>query len=123
MRFIPMNKILLTLLLPVFVTACSEPVSEPPEVVEEPAGLSYPVTETVDHVDNYHGTEVADPFRWLEDDGRPVGTNLSRSLHEWAVVLAIYQSALERRPVDMAGFDPQDNLLDRYVVCNAPIEQ
>jgi len=53
-------------------------------------------------------------FRWLEDDGRPVGTNLSRSLHEWAVILAMYQSTLERRPVDMANFHPQDNLVDRY---------
>ena len=30
--------------------------------------LSYPVTRTVDHVDTYHGTRVADPYRWLEDD-------------------------------------------------------
>ncbi len=31
-------------------------------------GLSYPVTRTVDHLDTYHGTQVADPYRWLEDD-------------------------------------------------------
>jgi prolyl oligopeptidase len=30
--------------------------------------LSYPVTRKSDQVDNYHGTEVADPYRWLEDD-------------------------------------------------------
>lgn len=30
--------------------------------------LSYPATRTVDHVDTYHGTRVADPYRWLEDD-------------------------------------------------------
>jgi prolyl oligopeptidase len=29
--------------------------------------LSYPVTAKVDHTDNYHGTIVADPYRWLED--------------------------------------------------------
>ena len=30
--------------------------------------LQYPGTATVDHTDNYHGTVVADPYRWLEDD-------------------------------------------------------
>ncbi|MBC7684429.1 MAG: S9 family peptidase [Bdellovibrionales bacterium] len=29
--------------------------------------LSYPVTKKVDQVDNYHGTSIADPYRWLED--------------------------------------------------------
>ena len=32
------------------------------------AKLSYPVTKKVDQVDNYFGTVVADPYRWLEDD-------------------------------------------------------
>ncbi len=32
--------------------------------------LKYPETATVDHIDDYHGTEVADPYRWLEDDVR-----------------------------------------------------
>ena len=30
-------------------------------------GYKYPVTKKVDQVDNYHGTKVADPFRWLEN--------------------------------------------------------
>jgi len=32
------------------------------------ARLSYPTTKTVDQVDDYFGTKVADPYRWLEDD-------------------------------------------------------
>ena len=34
------------------------------------ASIKYPKTKTVDHVDEYHGTEVADPYRWLENDVR-----------------------------------------------------
>ncbi len=34
------------------------------------ATINYPETATVDHVDNYHGNDIADPYRWLEDDVR-----------------------------------------------------
>jgi prolyl oligopeptidase len=30
--------------------------------------LTYPRTRTENHVDVYHGMEIADPYRWLEDD-------------------------------------------------------
>ena len=30
--------------------------------------MNYPASKTVDTVDNYFGTQVADPYRWLEDD-------------------------------------------------------
>jgi prolyl oligopeptidase len=33
--------------------------------------LEYPQTKKVDVVDNYHGTMVADPYRWLEDENSP----------------------------------------------------
>src|SRR5512143_1172923 len=58
-----MKKPMLTLiLLAVFVViafaACAK----------EPARLAYPQTKKVDQVDDYFGTKVADPYRWLEDD-------------------------------------------------------
>ena len=42
------------------------------------AEIDYPKTTQVDHVDNYHDTEVADPYRWLEDDVRE-----SEAVAEW----------------------------------------
>jgi prolyl oligopeptidase len=33
--------------------------------------LHYPVTKKGTQVDDYHGTKVADPYRWLEDDNSP----------------------------------------------------
>jgi prolyl oligopeptidase len=33
--------------------------------------IKYPETKKVDAVDDYFGTKVADPYRWLEDDNAP----------------------------------------------------
>ncbi len=44
----------------------AEPVSSQPQG----DSFSYPETKTVEITDEYHGTSVADPYRWLEDDVR-----------------------------------------------------
>jgi prolyl oligopeptidase len=40
--------------------------------------LDYPDTRRVEHVDEYHGTRVPDPYRWLEEDVRE-----SSGVREW----------------------------------------
>src|SRR5688572_23102860 len=35
--------------------------------------IKYPQTKKVDHFDDYHGTRVADPYRWLENPDSPEG--------------------------------------------------
>jgi len=54
-------------------------------------------------------------FTWLGDDAKPAGTNLAQSLHEWKVVLALYAGALWRRPVELADFDPPEDLFEQLL--------
>src|SRR5262245_61843474 len=62
--------LLALLLLPRFAAAAPPP----PPATPDPAArasrtmpLNYPATQKVDHVDDYHGSKIADPYRWLED--------------------------------------------------------
>ena len=73
-----MKKIALASALSAFVllTACdqkttqteaSSPTKESTNIESSPA-FDYPVTNKADIVDTYFGEQVADPYRWLEDD-------------------------------------------------------
>lgn len=57
-----MKKIFLLLIVTLTV-GCQQDQS-----TNERVGLTYPATTKVDTVDVYFGEEVADPYRWLEDD-------------------------------------------------------
>ena len=52
------------IILGLFVLAVLLPSCRPP-AAEAPV---YPETRKSDQVDDYFGTPVADPYRWLEDD-------------------------------------------------------
>ncbi len=55
-------KIILAASLFIGLTACEE------EMKREKIDITYPTTAKVDTVTNYFGTNVKDPYRWLEDD-------------------------------------------------------
>lgn len=59
-----MKKAFIPVLLAVFLTGCKfEPKNE-----RQSMELTYPETRKDETVDTYFGVEVADPYRWLEDD-------------------------------------------------------
>ena len=47
-------------------------------VTAQETKLKYPQTKTGDVTDDYHGTKIADPYRWLEDDVRK-----SKDVADW----------------------------------------
>jgi prolyl oligopeptidase len=54
------------------VTLAASPAAPvPPAVQEDRAPLRYPATRRGDVVDDFFGTKVADPYRWLEDPDSP----------------------------------------------------
>jgi prolyl oligopeptidase len=55
------RKLTLAALALLLLAGCGRKVEVAPVLAE------YPVTAKVDQVDDYHGTQVADPYRWLED--------------------------------------------------------
>ncbi|TQD40671.1 prolyl oligopeptidase family serine peptidase [Haloflavibacter putidus] len=57
-----MKKVILPLIALAFVACDSTKKTQKEE------GLTYPETKKVDSTDTYFGTEVKDPYRWLEDD-------------------------------------------------------
>jgi prolyl oligopeptidase len=80
-----------TLFILLLLAACG-----PAETGTQQVGIEYPQTATGDVIDNYHGVNVADPYRWLEDDVRE-----SEDVKNWidaqnAVTFAYLESIEER---------------------------
>jgi prolyl oligopeptidase len=50
--------------------------------LENNMSFTYPPTKTIDQVDDYHGTPIPDPYRWLEDVDSPETLDWIRSQNE-----------------------------------------
>lgn len=66
-----------------------------PSVKHSP--LNYPVSATTNVIDSYHGTPVADPYRWLEEENSP-GTRAWIEAQN-AVTFAYLERLPEREPL------------------------
>ena len=62
-----MKYLLLLLSVTMTLSACKE--SPKTDDISGPGAVTYPPTATVDQQDNYFGTTIADPYRWLENEG------------------------------------------------------
>lgn len=58
-----MKKTLMSLLVATIVMSCNQKSAD-----QKASELTYPETKKGDVVDNYFGTDIPDPYRWLEDD-------------------------------------------------------
>ena len=117
------------LLLLGIVSSCAEV-----RKTENTATLNYPETKKVDQIDTYFGTEVKDPYRWLEDDH-------SKETKDWVVAenkltfsylnQIAYRDSLEKRLTalwdyekigapfkkgDFTYFYKNDGLQNQYVI-------
>jgi len=82
---------------------------------EEETGetLSYPLTKTVEQVDDYFGVKVKDPYRWMEDDQ-------SEEVKQWVEVQnKLTFSYLERIPFREA-IKRRVSEVYNYPKCSAP---
>ncbi|MFV1467313.1 prolyl oligopeptidase family serine peptidase [Idiomarina sp. HB] len=88
------------------LTACSQNVETEQEANTQ--SMSYPDTRKGDVVDTYFGTEVADPYRWLEDDRSEETENWVKAQNEvtFAHLESIpYRETIEKRLTELWNYE------------------
>lgn len=92
--------------------------AEAPETDGHSVSPDYPPTRTVDATDTYHGAEVADPYRWLEQDVRESG-----EVADWvAAQNAVTDAYLEALPM-REWFDARLASLWHYERFGVPVKR
>ncbi len=77
------------------------------------AQLQYPISQKGNQTDNYHGTQVADPYRWLEDDNSSQTKEWVKAQNE---VTYNYLSKINYRE----GFKKRIEALSNYAKFSSP---
>ncbi|MCK7460374.1 prolyl oligopeptidase family serine peptidase [Idiomarina aminovorans] len=88
------------------LTACSQNTETEQEANTQ--SMSYPETRKGDVVDTYFGTEVADPYRWLEDDRSEETENWVEAQNEmtFAHLESIpYREKIEKRLTELWNYE------------------
>ena len=88
------------------LTACSQNAETEQEANTQ--SMSYPETRKGDVVDTYFGTEVADPYRWLEDDRSEETENWVKAQNEvtFAHLESIpYREKIETRLTELWNYE------------------
>ncbi len=88
------------------LTACSQNAETDQEANTQ--SMSYPETRKGDVVDTYFGTEVADPYRWLEDDRSEETENWVKAQNEvtFAHLESIpYREKIETRLTELWNYE------------------
>jgi prolyl oligopeptidase len=83
------------------------PVNDAAELSASPS-LAYPPARTVDQIDDYFGTKVPDPYRWMEDlDSREVQQWIEQENQLTRSVLDKFpaREAMHRRLMDLINFE------------------
>ena len=96
------------------------PAARPtPRLTREPVAfspLTYPESKTVAQVDDYHGTRVEDPYRWLEDVDAPATRDWVKRQNE------VTFDFLESIPARQAYADRLTEIWD-YAKYSAPFKE
>jgi prolyl oligopeptidase len=112
-----MRSILVVIGLLFCASGCGQP-SAPATKTDELALHKYPATRRVNQADVYHGTNIADPYRWLEADVRE-----SPEVAEWVkqqnAVARAYLDAIPQRP----QVERRLTELWNYARYSAPVEE
>ena len=99
--------------------SCGGENKEQTEETFAPIPVTYPNTQTVDQQDDYHGTMVADPYRWLEYD---TAENVKAWVTEENNVTFGYldqipfRNSIKERLTDIFNYNRYSSAFGRYVI-------